>query len=97
MNLRIGRLATLALLVSVAACASIPLPDVAGRETPALERKTVVAKQEPQELIAADGTRCTSGAGKFERVRPGDRVWCVWQRSDRAASSAVLGQQTIRQ
>ena len=92
MHRAVYRLATSALLFSTAACASIPLPDVAGRETPDLERKRVAAKHEPAELIAVDGTRCTAGSGKFERVKLGDRVWCIWQRSGRATSEVTAGQ-----
>lgn len=74
-------------LVSATACASVPLPDVAGRDTPDLERKVVVAKREPQVLVAGDGTRCAASGSKFERVQLGDGVWCLWQRSGTSAAS----------
>lgn len=72
MSRLLHHVATSVLLVSAAACASIPLPDVGGREIPDLERKRVVAKQESAELVAVDGTRYTAGSGKFERVQVGD-------------------------
>ena len=41
-------------------------------------RRQVVAKEAPETLVAARGERCTVDREKFERVRTGDRVWCMW-------------------
>jgi uncharacterized protein YceK len=72
-------------------CASVPLPKIGDREPPVLERKMVRDKQEPQELIAADGTRCVVSSDRFARVHAGDRVWCVWGRSHTTAAAGMRG------
>ena len=41
-------------------------------------RRQVVAKEAPETLVAARGERCAVDREKFERVRTGDRVWCMW-------------------
>ena len=61
----------------LAACTRIPLP---GPADDAIERKTVVAKQAPDLLIAADGSRCRASAQKMKRTRRGDRIWCAWRK-----------------
>jgi hypothetical protein len=41
-------------------------------------RKRVAGKSAPSDLVADDGTRCVVSAEKFEKTKPGDRVWCRW-------------------
>ena len=69
------------LLLALAGCVSIPLPHGRGEHAPLLSRKLVAAKQEPQVLVAHDGTRCVTTQARFERAQPGDQVWCVWSDS----------------
>jgi starvation-inducible outer membrane lipoprotein len=66
------------LLLALAGCTSIPLPHRPGEPAPLLSRKRVAAKRDPQVLVARDGTRCVTTEARFERARPGDRVWCLW-------------------
>jgi hypothetical protein len=72
------RTAPLLLLALAAGCTSIPLPHPPGQPAPLLSRKQVAVKREPQVLVALDGTRCATTQARFERAKPGDRVWCVW-------------------
>jgi hypothetical protein len=71
------------LLLACAACTSIPLPHgrdpVSDSQRPALARKMVAAKREPNHLVATDGSSCATSGSRFTRVQPGDRVWCVWR------------------
>jgi hypothetical protein len=67
------------LLVALAGCASIPLPHRHGERAPSLARKQVADKREPHDLVAIDGSRCTTTEKRFERAQRGDRVWCLWR------------------
>ena len=49
------------------------------------DRKRVLGKSIPSDLIAEDGTRCLVSLDKFERTEPGDRVWCQWEDPTRSA------------
>jgi hypothetical protein len=60
---------------ALSGCASIPVP---GTKDKALERKAVVRKQEPNELVASDQSRCLTTAAKMVRTQIGQQVWCVW-------------------
>ena len=40
--------------------------------------KTVRAKVEPSELVAADGSSCTISRKAWERVEVGERYVCGW-------------------
>lgn len=53
-----------------------------GAETPpgAWGRRTVAERVDPDEVVATDGARCRVSADKYADIRPGDKVWCVWQR-----------------
>jgi hypothetical protein len=70
----------LLLLGAVALCAScaLPQPLQSGLED-GPGSKVVAGKEEPVTLVALDGTRCIVPLGRFERTRPGDRVWCDWR------------------
>lgn len=46
--------------------------------TKVLDRKLVVEKAAPLDLIAEDGTRCQTTKYRFERTRIGSKVWCLW-------------------
>ena len=72
--------ALLAVTVTVAGCTTLPHSRGATEGSPRakLGRKMVVRKQEPRELIANDGSTCTTTDGRFERVRPGQSTWCLW-------------------
>jgi hypothetical protein len=60
---------------------TVPLPRVnPDVPSPALERKVVSGKREPLLLIASDGSSCPTTERRYQRARPGDRVWCVWTR-----------------
>ena len=69
------------LLLAFAGCTSIPLPHPTGEPAPLLSRKQVIAKREPQVLVARDGTRCVTTQARFDRAERGDRVWCLWSHS----------------
>lgn len=70
------RLVWLAALSVQTACLAIPL----GREgAPVLERKVVVQKKAPNLLQAADQTWCETAPKKYDSVKVGDAVWCVWK------------------
>jgi hypothetical protein len=62
-----------------AGCTTIPLPRLKDGPENNLERKPVIGKREPAQLVAEDGTTCHTTKSKYERARPGQRVWCVWQ------------------
>lgn len=75
----------LALLLS--GCESLPLPmrgPNGANPTPALERKLVVGKEAPAELIAEDGTRCLTTESRFKGTLIGSKAWCVWIGKGRA-------------
>jgi hypothetical protein len=71
------------LLLLAAGCVSIPLPrggePVSESQRPALARKLVAAKREPNHLVATDGSTCATSDSRFARVERGDRVWCLWR------------------
>jgi hypothetical protein len=46
--------------------------------TKVLDRKLVVDKAAPLDLIAEDGTRCQTSKDRFERTKIGSKVWCLW-------------------
>ena len=52
------------LLLLLSACVSIPLPHgrepVSENQRPALARKMVAEKHEPNQLVATDGSRCST-------------------------------------
>ena len=52
-----------------------------GRDAAAISRREVVAKEPPSALVSRDGTRCTVDATRYERVKVGDRVLCVWTKN----------------
>ena len=86
--------ATLVSLLATSACASrrapgvdpFPARDQGGSARPAAARgrpegyarKKVEAKQDPQRLIAKDGTSCTVSEKKYTSTALGDEVWCTW-------------------
>ena len=77
----LGCFLAVALLLPLGGCALFPF-QVEG-ERPLLgakgpQRKTVVAKEAPGRLIAADGTYCIVPASRFESVNVEDKVWCAW-------------------
>ncbi len=56
-----------------------PSSTAQGNDSPTLQHKKVAQKEEPNILIAADQTRCEVDRTKFESVKQGDAVWCVWR------------------
>lgn len=75
------RLRAVLLGLLLSGCVSIPLPmrGLGGaRPAPALDRKLVVGKQAPADLIAEDGTRCRTTESRFKRTLIGSEAWCVW-------------------
>lgn len=75
--MRLIRPAAAAFVLALAAgCAHVPIPGF--EESPGLERKPLAGKREPTLLIAHDGSSCATTRNRWERARPGDRVWCVW-------------------
>lgn len=72
--------ALLVVTVTVAGCTTLPASRGVTEGSPRakLGRKMVVRKQEPRELIADDGSTCTTSTERFERVRPGQNAWCLW-------------------
>ncbi len=66
-------------LALTAGCMTIPLPRMKDGPETNLERKPVVGKRAPMQLVAEDGTTCNTTSSRFQRARPGQRVWCVWQ------------------
>lgn len=64
-------------LALAAGCIAIPLGHREG--APAMSRKVVVRKQEPNILVAADRTWCEADPKKFRSAKVGDKVWCVWK------------------
>jgi hypothetical protein len=71
------------LLLALAGCVTIPLPHgrdpVSDAQRPALARKMVAGKREPNHLVATDGSSCATTDSRFARVQRGDRVWCLWR------------------
>lgn len=59
------------------ACSMLPGWLQAGPKS-GLGEKTVSAKEAPATLVALDGTLCTA-PWKYDRVKPGDRVFCHWR------------------
>ncbi len=80
----VRRLASLAAVV-LAGCA-IPLRN--GDNAPTLARKVVTQKLLPDTLVASDGTRCTTTAGKFRKTTLRSDAWCIWLVSARPGTSA---------
>jgi hypothetical protein len=75
------RLRAVLLGLLLSGCVSIPLPmrGLGGANpAPALERKLVVGKEAPADLIAEDGTRCLTTKSRFKRTLIGSEAWCVW-------------------
>ena len=46
--------------------------------TPGVLRKRVAAKQDPNVLLAEDGTSCPVTADRYRDVSVGDHVVCMW-------------------
>ncbi len=46
--------------------------------TKVLDRKLVISKEAPLDLVAEDGTRCQTSKDRFERTKIGSKVWCLW-------------------
>ena len=87
MRLRLSRALPLALTLSLASCiqlgggapaSGVPGPE-GGARTTGLLRKRVTAKQEPNLLVAADGTSCPVTAERYREINVGDHEGCVWQ------------------
>ncbi len=74
-------------ILVMAGCA-IPLRN--GDDAPALGRKQVTQKIMPDTLVAWDGTRCQTTAGKFRKTDLRTDAWCIWQVPPRHGSSAAL-------
>ena len=78
----LGRGLALSLFLSLVGCGWLPFR-VEGERPLLLEkgpqRKTVVAKEVPNRLIAVDGTVCIVPAAKYESVKVDDKVWCAWK------------------
>ena len=54
-----------------------------GRPTAAMAKRRVASKEPPATLLASDGLRCTVSRDRYEKVRVGDDVLCLWtDRSD---------------
>lgn len=71
-----GRTAVAALLC--VGCATLPGQRGQRGKTVGLTDKPVSAKEAPNSLIAADGTRCLVSAQKFRDTAEGTKVWCFW-------------------
>ncbi len=73
------RMLLLALILS-GACAFLPRKPSFNHMTPStgLGRKKVVDKRDPAWLVAADRTKCSVSADKYERTAIGDKVVCAW-------------------
>ena len=71
------------LLLLFAGCTSIPLPHgrdpVSDSQAPTLSLKMVAGKRDPNQLLATDGSACTTTEERYERTQPGDRAWCAWR------------------
>jgi hypothetical protein len=93
MRIRLRRALPLALTFTLSSCFRInPFPGAPGPEGPSmsiprrgttptrgLARKRVTAKQEPNLLVAEDGTSCVVTAERYEDVDVGDHELCDWQ------------------
>lgn len=60
----------------LAGCGALPIGW--GPFEPGLAPKEVAGKREPNELVAADRTRCSVDRERFASVEIGERVWCLW-------------------
>ena len=67
-------------IMAVPGCAALPSANGEEEGRAALRRKAVVEKREPNELVAADGTWCAADRERFEAIRVGEAIWCVWIR-----------------
>ena len=87
MPVRLRRALPLALTLSLASCIRLGgQPGLPGAEGPSvstpnrgLMRKRVAAKEEPNLLLAHDGTSCPVTAERYRDVAVGEHVVCVWQ------------------
>lgn len=74
---RTSGLAGIAVLLC-AGCATLPGQRGVGGKTVGLTEKPVSAKEAPNSLLAADGTRCLVSEQKFRDTAEGSKVWCFW-------------------
>ena len=78
------------LAVALLAGCAIPLRN--GDNAPALARKVVTQKLLPDTLVAADGTRCVTTAGKFRKTALQSPAWCIWLVPSRFGTAAAARQ-----
>ena len=87
MRVRLGYAFLLIITFSLTSCIRLPLPGAEGTSAslptrdakPGLLRKRVAGKQDPNLLLAEDGTSCAVTANRYRDVAVGDHVVCVWQ------------------
>lgn len=65
-------------LLLCAGCITLPGQRRGGGQTVGLTDKPVSAKEAPNSLLAADGTRCLVSEQKFREAAEGRKVWCFW-------------------
>ena len=73
-------LSVLALAALLPGCALLPQKVQLGGGSTGWGYKTVRGHEEPNMLVAADGTLCPVTPDKYTRTKDGDRTWCSWQR-----------------
>ncbi len=71
--------AVIGVLTLSAGCALAPFKnEEMNRATAGLTWKPVSAKRDPVYLIAVDGTECSVSKKRYDKVKRGDNVFCLW-------------------
>jgi len=69
----------LVIMLALLACSGLRPKPGESRGT-RVDHKVVMAKREPNLLIATDRAECTVSRDRWERARIGERFLCAWQR-----------------
>lgn len=75
---RVRAVALVGLLLLSTSCALPFKNEEMNRTTAGLTWKPVSDKRDPVYLIAVDGTECTVSAKRYQKVKRGDNVFCLW-------------------
>lgn len=58
-------------------------------EPVSIGRREVMAKEESDQIVAYDQSRCTISPKKWQTVKVGDRVWCTWRHAGSSGDPAA--------
>lgn len=73
----------LCIVVLTSSCATLPMMgrNETFQKNSSLNWKIVMSKRDPVYLTAPDGTECTVSRKRFDKIKSGDSVLCLWQSS----------------